>query len=144
MPGGNQQQKRPAALAALLTETSVAAAARKAGVSPATLYRWMQEPGFQAELRAGQQRLAEQTAGHLQRVAAKAVDKLEKLLDCGDPAVEAPAALGAIDRALGAAELLDLLPRLKELEEAMAELRRRDEGQGEGGDGGAQPDSDAG
>jgi hypothetical protein len=82
------------------------------------------------------------------RAAGKATEKLEKLLDCGNHAVEARAAATLLDRALATGEA-DVLGRLAELEGVVAELTEQKEqnerqagGTGEGRDdgGAAEPD----
>jgi transposase-like protein len=50
--GAKSPHKRQAAIAALLTERSIADAARTAGTGTETLYRWMRQPAFLAEYMA--------------------------------------------------------------------------------------------
>lgn len=68
--------KQGALLAALMTEPSHAAAASKAGVSEATLYRWLQLPAFQKAYRQARRQLVEAAVGRMQAAAGKAVDTL--------------------------------------------------------------------
>jgi hypothetical protein len=59
--------------------------------------------------------------GRLQRSAGKAVEALERNLDCGHPGGEIRAALGILDHAVKAVELIDLAERVEELEPLFAE-----------------------
>src|SRR5262249_48290859 len=61
---------------ALLTEPSHASAAAKAGVSEATLHRWLRLPGFRTAYRQARRQLVEGAVGRLQAAAGLAVDTL--------------------------------------------------------------------
>src|SRR4051794_26526076 len=90
--GGRRSQREEAALVALLSEPTIAAAATQAGIGESTLLRWMAEPEFKARYRAARRQVVESAIGRLQAVATKAVDTLERNLACGIPAVEVGAA----------------------------------------------------
>src|ERR1700685_3080143 len=74
--------RQAAAIAALLAEASVSAAAKKIGVGEKTLRRWMELPAFKAAYRAARVDVVEGAAARLQRAAGKAVETLEALLRC--------------------------------------------------------------
>lgn len=76
MPGGRRTDRRELALAALLTEATLADAAALAGVSARTLKRWLREPAFQRRYRAVRRRLVERAIGRMQAAAGQAVDTL--------------------------------------------------------------------
>ena len=65
-----------AVIAALLTEPSYTAAAAKVGVAPATLYRWLQLPGFQAAYRQARRELVAAAVRRIQAGAGLAADTL--------------------------------------------------------------------
>ena len=69
-------RKQEALIAALLTEPTHAAAATKAGVSEATLQRWLRLPEFQAAYRQSRRELVEGAVGRLQAATGQAVDTL--------------------------------------------------------------------
>ena len=73
-------RKQEALIAALLTEPTHASAATRAGVSEATLHRWLHLPEFQAAYRQARRQLVETAIGRLQQASGKAVDALER--DC--------------------------------------------------------------
>jgi hypothetical protein len=122
-------RKQEALIAALLTEPTHAAAAAKAGVSEATLHRWLHLLEFQAAYRLARRGIVETAVGRLQQSASKAVEALERNLACGHPGSEIRAALGIISHAVQAVELLDLVERLEELERLMKEMRDDDSSQ---------------
>src|SRR5262245_47512036 len=70
---GNKQE---VLIAALLTEPTHAAAATKAGVSEATLHRWLLLPAFQAAYRQARRALVEGSVGRIQAATGQAVDTL--------------------------------------------------------------------
>jgi hypothetical protein len=113
-------RKQEALIAALLTEPTHAAAAARTGVGEATLHRWLRRPAFRDAYRAARRRVLEAALSRLQQSAGKAVEALERNLACGNPAHEVRAALGILDQAVKAAELLDLAERLEELERQVA------------------------
>src|SRR5437764_7546041 len=104
------------ALAALLAEPTHAAAAARAQVSEATLYRWLKQPAFQAAYRELRRRAVDGAVSHLQQATAEAVETLRRGLSCGQPVAEVRAARIVIDQAARWAELIDLAERLEELE----------------------------
>lgn len=117
MSGSKQLSARQEkALAALLAGPTHKAAAATAGVSEATLRRWLQQPEFKAAYRQARLNVLEHAVGRLQQVAGKAVDALERNLDCGNPTVEVRAALGVIEQAHKGRHELDWEQRWQELE----------------------------
>jgi hypothetical protein len=119
--GQKLKRKRDALIAALLTESTHAAAATKAGVSEATLHRWLRLPVFQTAYRQARRGIVEAAIGRLQQTAGKAVDTLDRNLACGQPGNEIRAALGILDHAVKAVELLDVVERVEELERLIKE-----------------------
>jgi hypothetical protein len=116
MPGGPQQRKREAAIAALLGCPTMREAASKAGVSARTLRTWLADPSFRDEYQAARRRIVEAAVEDLQKSMPYAVATLKKHLLAERPADAVRAALGILDRALKGSELLDLEARIAELE----------------------------
>jgi hypothetical protein len=119
-------RKQEVLIAALLTESTHVAAAVKAGVSEATLHRWLRLPPFQAAYRLARRSVVEAAVGRLQASAAKAVEALERNLACGHPGSEIRAALGILEQAVKAVELIDLVGRIEALERRVGETPSRD------------------
>jgi hypothetical protein len=68
--------KQEALIAALLTEPTHAAAATKAGVSEATLHRWLRLPAFRTAYRQARRELVEGAVARIQAAAGQAVETL--------------------------------------------------------------------
>lgn len=109
------------ALTALLTEVTIEAAAKRAGISDVTLWRWLQEPLFQAHYQQARRQIVGDAVGLLQRASKKAVATLVKNLDCGLPSVEVAAARVILEQAYKGVELLELEERITGLEENLPE-----------------------
>src|SRR5262249_45427790 len=101
-PGGCKLgRKQEAAIAALLTERTHAAAARAAGVGETTLQRWLRMPAFQSAYRAARRTLVEAAIGQLQLASKEAVRTLLRNLGCGVPSAEIRAAAQILQLAMG-------------------------------------------
>jgi len=115
--------KREAAILALLTVRSVDDAARTVGVAPRTLYRWLQEPAFDAEFRKAKRAAFGQALARLQQGSSAAATTMLKIMV--DPAVPASTRLRAADCVFGhsksAVEIEDIEARVRTLEAARDE-----------------------
>jgi hypothetical protein len=111
--------KQHKAIVALLSEDTVEDAAQTAGVSPATLRRWLKQPAFSNEYRAERRRFMERAVGALQAACTAAVEALVRNLNCGVASVEVRAASAILDRALKGVELYDIIERIEALEEVL-------------------------
>jgi hypothetical protein len=69
-------RKQEAVIAALLTEPTCAAAAAQAGVSEATVYRWLELPAFLAAYRQARRELFDAVMGRIQAGTGQAVETL--------------------------------------------------------------------
>jgi hypothetical protein len=92
------------AIAALISEATVSAAAAKAGVSEIMLLTWLNDPTFKADYRVARQAAADEDVTdavvRLQQGVGAAVDALTRNLTCGLPAVEVEAAKAILDHAV--------------------------------------------
>jgi predicted xylose isomerase-like sugar epimerase len=111
------------ALEALLTESSVRAAATAAGLGEATLYRYLNDEFFTSELRRRQQAILSATTAALCGLSSKALDALIDVLDSSTAteAVKTRAALGWLKQTRQSVELDNLLERLERLEALLNE-----------------------
>lgn len=120
MPKGHGEKmtrKQEAAVAALLSEPTVEAAAARAGVSYRSLKRWLAtDQEFLAAYRDARREVVEQAIALTQRASAAAVACLFQNMKCGTPAAEISAAKEILARAIGGVELIDLLQRVEALE----------------------------
>lgn len=115
----NLTPKQQAGLTALLTHSTLEAAARSAGVTAKTLVRWLQDPDFSKAYRRARRDLVETAISTIQASVSKAVDALVRNLTCGRPSVEVAAAGRLLDAAIKGVELVDLAERLDAVEAAL-------------------------
>lgn len=110
--------RRGRAVAALMSARSVDDAAQLAGVTRRTIFRWLEDPAFRAQLTQAEGDLIDQAARRLLAGQGRALDVLEDVL------VNAPR---DSDRRLAAVALLDLLLRWREvrtLDDRVSRLER--------------------
>jgi hypothetical protein len=117
-------RKQEAAIVALLTERTHAAAA-KAGIGEAALQRWLRDPGFVAAYRAARRQIVEGGISRLQQVFGDAVDTLRRNLTCGTPSAEIRAAATILEQAVKGVELADLVEEVEELKQAFADRGKK-------------------
>jgi Helix-turn-helix domain of transposase family ISL3 len=103
--GEKLTRRQEQAIAALLAEPTLAAAAARCGVAETTLWRWMQIPTFEAAFRAA--------VASLQHAATDAVSCLRRNLDCGQAGAEVRAAAVILEHVLGTLDRMELEERLR-------------------------------
>ena len=123
--GEKLTRKQEQAIAALLSEATVASAAEKAGVGEVTLYRWLKLDDFMAAYREARREVVEKAVAQLQQSSWAASTTLIRLLGSGSDSVRLRAAQTILDQANKGVELLDF-------EERLAALERQAESQGGG------------
>jgi hypothetical protein len=115
-------RKQEEAIVALLAQRSTEEAARVAGVGARTLYRWMEEPEFDAAYRKAKRTAFRQSVARLQQASSAAVSTLLKVMV--DPATPPATKVRAADSVLGhsakAIEIEDIEARVAALEAATA------------------------
>lgn len=113
------------AVAALLSEPTIAAAAGRVGVAESTLRRWSQEPEFRAAYAAARRGALETALTDVQLAARRAVAALLRHVDGDNPNASVRAASVILDRAARGAEILDLVARIESLEATLPQTRER-------------------
>src|SRR5438067_2376122 len=114
-----------ALLMALACGATVESAAARAGVSPSTAYRRLNEAAFRRRLQQVRADMVHRTAGMLTAAAGEAVKALLALLKEGTPpAVRLGAAKAVLELGLKVREAAEVEQRLAALEDAEA-LRRQ-------------------
>jgi hypothetical protein len=99
--GQKLTRKQEALIAALLTEPTHADSATKAGVSEATLHRWLNLPDFRAAYRQARRELVEGAIGRIQAGTGQAVDTLLAIAkDGAKDSDRVRAAVALLDHAL--------------------------------------------
>jgi len=112
-------RKKEAAIAALLSQSSIEEAARVAGVGINTLRRWLQVPEFQKEYFQARRDTFSQASARLQQASGAAASiMLTLMLDANVPATS---------RLRAAHSVLDHSAKSLELEDLEVRLRRRAE-----------------
>lgn len=106
------------AIVGLLTQPTIDEAAKHAGVSGPTLWRWMQEPTFQTEYRKARRQAMGQATAQLQQAGCIAVKALKEIIQGsgGSASARVAAARTVLEIGLRAIELEDLDERVAELE----------------------------
>jgi len=116
--------KQQAGILALLSNRTVEDAARAAKISSRTLYRWQEEPEFNAAYRKARRAAFGQSTARLQQASGAAVSTLLKvMIDSGTPAsTKVRAADSVLGHAAKAMELEDIAARVAAIEQ---ELQRQ-------------------
>ena len=112
--------KQQQAVIAMLTCPSLTQAAKRAKVSRSVLHGWMREPMFKTALQAAQGEALDRAVRRLVKLADKAIDTLESLLD--DPASTGTIRLRAAQTCLSS---LLSLRQSYEVEERLARLEEQ-------------------
>ncbi len=122
-PGISRRQE--AALPAIVLSPSIARAARAAGVSERTLRRWMKDDSFRSRL----SRLRHETAGlareEMQGLLLRSVTIMAEGMEAPDPAMRIRSARHIQSFAVKMWEMEKLELDVRNLEEALAQLRAR-------------------
>ena len=105
---------------ALAAGLPVSEAAKSSGLSERTVYRRLQEPGFQKRLAATRDELLTSALGELAASATHAVTTLRQLLESADDRVRLQAARTLLDQLLRLREAVTLESRVMELERRLA------------------------
>src|SRR5262245_49675562 len=112
---------------ALLQHSTYAEAISAAGISKATLFRWLKEEQFLTAYRAAKDRLFESVVHAMQTAATDAITTLHKIIrDPKAPSgVKVRACLGLIEQMLKARLNLEFEDRLKKVEEMIENAAQR-------------------
>ena len=115
--------KQERALVALLDCGELKRAASAAGVNESTLWRWLQQPAFQARYRAARRQLVETAIAQLQSDCSIATRVLREVAEDKEaPASSRVAAAKAIiEQSISAVQLTDLQAEVEEIKRLLAE-----------------------
>jgi hypothetical protein len=117
--GEKLARKEQAAIIALLAHPTIPEAAKAAGISETTLWRWLQRDAFQEKYREAQSKVFDGALAKIQGATMEAVDCLRRNLTCKNPWVAVQAARIILHYSLKSREILDLTDRIAELEAAL-------------------------
>jgi len=111
------------ALAAILDTPSMEAAARRAHIGRTTLYNWLREPAFKAELYRRQGEVFNAAIARLKCLVGNAVNGLGDLVKAESESVKRAACRDILDAALKVKELHEIDERLTAIEDHLEEIR---------------------
>ena len=117
--------KQEKALAALLSQPTISAAADALGIGLRTLHTWLTEPAFSEAYRIARREATSQAIARLQQASSEAVTTLVDIAkDASAPkTVRVTAAAKIIDVAIKSVEIDDLAVRIGALEAAQEAKR---------------------
>ena len=123
--GEKRSHKEDAAISALLTESGIAAAAKKADVSESTLRRWLQDRDFAQRCRSARRQVLEHSTARLQLATVDAVNALQAVVTSRDspPSTRVSAARTILDMAYRAVEVGELSERLHSVEILVEDMK---------------------
>jgi hypothetical protein len=125
MPGGSKKAADAALVVHLASGVSPAGAAKLAGVSEATCYRRLTDPGFRQRVEAARATFWERALGILSKGAAESAIVLRKLLRSEDGRIKLQAAKILIEQGCRIREQVDIAQRIAALEKVAAERKER-------------------
>jgi AcrR family transcriptional regulator len=111
-----KQTNKEKVLISLIQTTSIREAAKKSGISEATIYNYLQDKEFLAEYRNARRLTVESAIASMQGAASEAVERLKELQYCENPAVAARCAQIIFENSIKGLETTDILERLEVLE----------------------------
>jgi len=111
--------KQHTAINALIAQSSIDSAAKQAGVTQRTLYRWLDEPAFRLSLNGALDKSLDAAARGLVKLTAKAIHVVEEVLDDTElhPSTRLRAADLVLSNVIKLCELRTLAQRVAALEE---------------------------
>ena len=117
---GHLDRKQVQAVAALLSQPTILAAAETVGVNEVTIRRWLKDAGFAEAYREACRQVVDSAMGTLQAACVEAVNTLRNVMGDADAPASSrvTAARAVLDSALKARELQDVEERIAALEEA--------------------------
>jgi len=118
--GQKMSRKWELAIAGLLQGSSIGDAAKLAGVSESSLFRWLRDESFRRAYQEARREAVGQAVAQLQRSCGRAVEGLVDVLDDGEASASAKvsASKTILELSLKSVEIEDLEKRISELEKA--------------------------
>ncbi|MGA2775654.1 MAG: phBC6A51 family helix-turn-helix protein [Candidatus Omnitrophota bacterium] len=100
----------------LICASSIEEVSRNAKVSKPTLYKWLKDEAFKAELKRQRDEVVKESLNRLKHATMKATEGLIKLIDSSRPELRRWVCKDIIDYALKSVELEDIEERLDKVE----------------------------
>jgi hypothetical protein len=120
--------KQEAAIAALISHSTLKKAAAAVGVTEVTLWRWQKQPHFHKAYMLARWKTVQQAMAHIQSSTSKAAAFLDRVIDDDkqDPRLRMTATRLILDNALAAVQLEHQEQRLSEVEEALRKFKEEE------------------
>lgn len=106
------------AIAQIISSPTLEEAHKKARISKSTLYIWLKEKAFKAELKCQRDEVIRESLGSLKSAVTKAVQELVNLMDTTRPDLRRLVCRDILDYAFKTIELEDIEERFERLENA--------------------------
>jgi hypothetical protein len=117
--------KQQKAIAALLSERTIGAAAKKAGIAERTIYTWLIDKDFRAALRSAEKDLLETVTRRLSAGQTLALDTLETLMQkAKHESTRQAAAVSWLNLSLKFIDVMNIDERLTALEAAINDNKK--------------------
>lgn len=121
--GNNLTNRQLLAISQIIASKTLEEACKKAKISKGTLYAWLKESTFKAELKRQRDEVVNEALDRLKCALSKAVDGLITLMDSKQPYLKHRASKDIIDYALKSIELEDIEERLNKIEQTLSERK---------------------
>ena len=125
--GDKRSRKEHAEIVALLVHPTITEAAKAAGISQATLWRWLQEDEFRQKYRQAQKKVFHEALGTLQGATTEAVKCLRRNLDSSNTWAAVQSARTILHYGLKSHEMFDLEDRIEKIEAALKAKTKAEE-----------------
>jgi hypothetical protein len=123
--GEKRSRKQEQFIAALLSHSTVDAAAKSVGIGDVTAWKWRKDPAFAERYRQATREVMRHTSARLQEATRVALDCLREITENKEEPASSrvSAARTILDMAVKAADLEDVQRRLDALEQAAKERK---------------------
>jgi hypothetical protein len=125
--GDKRSRKEHAAILAVLAHPTIPEAAKAAGISQATLWRWLQEDEFRQKYRQAQKKVFHDALGSLQGATTEAVNCLRRNLDSANAWAAVQSARAIFHYGLKSHEMFELEDRIEKIEAALKAKMKAEE-----------------
>jgi len=124
--GGNMElsNRQLLAISQIVASTTLEEARKRAGVSKGTLYNWLRDDAFKAELKRQRDEVIKEALARLKSAITKAVEELIKLMDSNKAELRRLASKDILEYALKSIELEDIEERLNKIEQAISQKKQ--------------------
>jgi len=121
--GNNLTNRQLLAIGQIIASKTLEEACRKAKISKGTLYAWLKDEAFRAELKHQRDEVLREALNLLKYALSKAVENLIDLMDSKQPYIKHRACKDIIEYSLKSIELENIEERLDKVEKIISARR---------------------